>query len=75
MRAKLAKSEESRKRDRERGKDEEVEQLQSKEGLAKHAREQRSEFERLRQDIMERKARKERGDPDGRALDTAIEVE
>lgn len=49
--------------------------LQSKEGLQRHAREQRSEFERLRRDIEERKARKERGDPDGCGMETAIEVE
>lgn len=52
-----------------------MDKLGSKEGFAKHARDQRSEFERLRQDVLDRKARKERGDPDGQRVDTAIEVE
>ncbi|CAK9786714.1 hypothetical protein CC85DRAFT_129889 [Cutaneotrichosporon oleaginosum] len=75
LRAKLANAEASRRRDRDKGKEEEVEALASKEGLAKHAREQRSEFERLRQDVLDRKARKARGEPDGQRVDTAIEVE
>ncbi|GMK54538.1 hypothetical protein CspeluHIS016_0111240 [Cutaneotrichosporon spelunceum] len=75
LRAKLANTEASRRRDREKGKEDEVEALASKEGLAKHVREQRSEFERLRQDVLNRKARKERGEPDGDRVDTAIEVE
>lgn len=70
LRAKLNSVETSRKRDKDKGKDGEVEALQSKEGLKKHAVEQRSEFERLRHDILERKNRRS-----GMGMDTAIEVE
>ncbi|KIR52239.1 DNA repair protein rad18 [Cryptococcus gattii Ru294] len=74
LRAKLAEAEASRKRDKEKGKDELVEQLGSKDGLAKYAQEKRSEFERLRKEIMERdKRRKAEGKGSGR--DSAIEVD
>lgn len=66
LRAQLASSEQSRRRDREKGKEEEVEALKSKEGFVKHAREQKAEFERLKREIMARK----RG-----AVDSPIEVE
>ncbi|KIR32071.1 DNA repair protein rad18 [Cryptococcus deuterogattii MMRL2647] len=74
LRAKLAEAEASRKRDKEKGKDDLVEQLGSKDGLAKYAQEKRSEFERLRKEIMERdKRRKAEGKGSGR--DSAIEVD
>lgn len=74
LRAKLAAAEASRKRDKEKGKDDLVEQLGSKDGLAKYAQEKRSEFERLRKEIMERdKRRKAEGKGSGR--DSAIEVD
>lgn len=70
LRAQLAQIESSRKRDKERGKDDEVGALQTKEGIHKHAQDQRSEFERLRQQILDRKAKKT-----GMAVDSPIEVE
>ncbi|WOO78901.1 Postreplication repair E3 ubiquitin-protein ligase rad18 [Vanrija pseudolonga] len=70
LRAQLAQIESSRKRDKDRGKDDEVGALQTKEGMHKHAQDQRSEFERLRQQILDRKAKKT-----GMAVDSPIEVE
>ncbi|WVQ83529.1 DNA repair protein rad18 [Cryptococcus sp. DSM 104549] len=74
LRAKLSDAEASRKRDREKGKDEVVEQLGTKEGLEKYAKEKKGEFERLRREIMERdKRRKE--EEKGQGKESAIEVE
>ncbi|RSH84519.1 E3 ubiquitin-protein ligase rad18 [Apiotrichum porosum] len=70
LRTKLASMEASRKRDKDKGKDDEVDALQSKEGLKRHATDQKSEFERLRQQILNRKNKQS-----GSAADTAIEVE
>lgn len=70
LRAQLANSESVRRRDKEKGKDEEVEALHTKDGLKRHAKEQRSEFDRLRQEIIERKEKRS-----GRGADTPIEVE
>ncbi|KAL1410179.1 E3 ubiquitin-protein ligase rad18 [Vanrija albida] len=82
LRAQLAQIEGSRKRDKERGKDDEVGALQTKEGLRRHAQEQRSEFERLRQQIIDRRKAKAGGGGGGTgtpsaglAVDSAIEVE
>lgn len=70
LRTKIASMEASRKRDKDKGKDDEVDALQSKEGLKRHATDQKSEFERLRQQILNRKNKQS-----GSAADTAIEVE
>ncbi|WVQ94330.1 DNA repair protein rad18 [Kwoniella sp. CBS 9459] len=77
LRAKLAESESSRRRDKEKGKDEVINQLASKDGLAKYASDKKGEFERLRREIMERdKRRKEADEGKGRGgRDNAIEVE
>lgn len=61
LRADLERAEASRKKDKERGKDDEVEALQTTDGLKKYAAEHKSDFERLRQDILERKRRKSQG--------------
>jgi E3 ubiquitin-protein ligase RAD18 len=71
LRAQLATSEAARKRDKEKGKDANVEALKTKEGFKQHVKEQQSEFERLRQDILERRKKGKHGG----AVDTAIEVE
>ncbi|WVF66718.1 DNA repair protein rad18 [Kwoniella sp. CBS 6097] len=76
LRAKLAESESSRKRDKEKGKDEVINQLASKDGLAKYASDKKGEFERLRKEIMERdKRRKEAEEGKGGGRENAIEVE
>ncbi|EJT47043.1 hypothetical protein A1Q1_04286 [Trichosporon asahii var. asahii CBS 2479] len=71
LRADLERAEASRRKDKERGKDEEVEALQTSDGLKKYAAEHKSDFERLRQDILERKRRKSQGG----LKDSPIEVE
>lgn len=74
LRAKLTEAEASRKRDKEKGKDELVGQLGSKEGLAKYAQEKKGEFERLRKEIMERDKRR-KAEEKGSGRDSAIEVD
>lgn len=64
----MAGIEESRKRDKLRGREEGVEALKSREGLVKHAKEQKGEFERLKRDILARKGKKGQ-------VDSPIEVE
>ncbi|WVQ73885.1 DNA repair protein rad18 [Cryptococcus sp. DSM 104548] len=54
LRAKLAEAEASRKKDKEKGKDEVISQLGTKDGLAKYGRDKKGEFEKLRKDIMDR---------------------
>lgn len=71
LRADLERAETSRRKDKERGKDDEVEALQTSDGLKKYAAEHKSDFERLRQDILERKRRKSQGG----LKDSPIEVE
>ncbi|KAK6906910.1 DNA repair protein rad18 [Kwoniella mangroviensis CBS 8886] len=76
LRAKLSDMENSKKRDKERGKDEMINQLGSKDGLQKYAKDKKSEFERLRKEIIERdRKRKEQDEGKGRGRDNAIEVE
>ncbi|WWC98883.1 DNA repair protein rad18 [Kwoniella sp. B9012] len=76
LRAKLSDMENSKKRDKERGKDEMINQLGSKDGLQKYAKDKRSEFERLRKEIIERdRKRKEQEEGKGGGKDNAIEVE
>nr|XP_019049942.1 DNA repair protein rad18 [Kwoniella bestiolae CBS 10118]OCF28872.1 DNA repair protein rad18 [Kwoniella bestiolae CBS 10118] len=76
LRAKLSDSENSKKRDKEKGKDEMVNQLGSKDGLQKYAKEKKGEFERLRKEIIERdRKRREQEEGKGRGRDNAIEVE
>ncbi|ORY25247.1 hypothetical protein BCR39DRAFT_544613 [Naematelia encephala] len=70
LRAQLTEAEASRKRDKERGKEELGKELETKEGMAKYAKERRGEFERLRKEIMERDKRRA-----GAAVDTPIEVD
>jgi len=70
LRAQLANAEAARKRDKEKGKDADVEALKTKEGMRQHVKEQQSEFQRLRQEILDRRNKKH-----GTAVDTAIEVE
>lgn len=71
LRADLERAESSRRKDKERRKDDEVEALQTTDGLKKYAAEHKSDFERLRQDILERKRRKSQGG----LKDSPIEVE
>jgi E3 ubiquitin-protein ligase RAD18 len=74
LRARLNEAEASRKRDKERGKDNLGQQLSTKEGMEKYARDKKSEFERLRREIMERKKRRAESKK-GSAANTAIEVD
>ncbi|WWD16791.1 DNA repair protein rad18 [Kwoniella shandongensis] len=80
LRAKLTEAENSRKRDKERGKDEMVHQLGTKEGLEKYAKDKKGEFERLKKEIMERDKRRAgagtaEGSGSGTGKENAIEVE
>lgn len=76
LRAALERAEASRKRDREKGKDAAVEELGTGKGLQQYAKEKRGEFERLRQEIIERdKRRNAQGQELGVGKDSAIEVE
>ncbi|KAK8861306.1 DNA repair protein rad18 [Kwoniella newhampshirensis] len=74
LRAKLAESESSRKRDKEKGKDEMINQLGTKEGMEKYAKEKKGEFERLKKEIMERDKRRET-EGSGTGKENAIEVD
>lgn len=71
LRAKLSDIEASRKRDKDRGKDALGEQLGTKEGIARYAKERSGEFEKLRKDIL---ARKSEGKGKGKES-TPIEVD
>nr|ODN87219.1 DNA repair protein Rad18 [Cryptococcus depauperatus CBS 7841] len=74
LRAKLGEAEASRKRDKEKGRDEVIEQLGRKEGLQKYAQEKKAEFERLKREIMERDKRG-KGGVKGDGVESAIEIE
>ncbi|WVO17921.1 DNA repair protein rad18 [Cryptococcus depauperatus] len=74
LRAKLGEAEASRKRDKEKGRDEVIEQLGRKEGLQKYAQEKKAEFERLKREIMERDKRG-KGSVKGDGVESAIEIE
>ncbi|KAK4687159.1 E3 ubiquitin-protein ligase RAD18, partial [Tremellales sp. Uapishka_1] len=74
LRARLNEAEASRKRDKERGKDAMVEDLETKEGKERYALANKSAFDKLRRDVQERdrrRAEKEKGS----GAETAIEVE
>jgi E3 ubiquitin-protein ligase RAD18 len=62
----LNEAEASRKRDKEKGKDEVAKELGTKEGMQKYAKDRASDFERLRREIQDR----QRG-----SKESAIEVE
>jgi E3 ubiquitin-protein ligase RAD18 len=68
LRAMLNETEASRKRDKDRGKDDAVQQLATSDGLAKYARDKKGDFERLRQDILNRSKK-------GNGKDSPIEVD
>jgi E3 ubiquitin-protein ligase RAD18 len=74
LRAKLNQTEASRRRDKERGKDALGQQLGTKDGMDKYAKERKGEFERLRQEIMERDRRRAQADK-GSGADSPIEVD
>ena len=75
LRAKLNETEASRKRDKERGRDEAVQKLGTKEGFDQYVKTQESEFERLRRDIIDRRNKAESKPTKGLGVDTAIEVD
>jgi E3 ubiquitin-protein ligase RAD18 len=74
LRAQLNEGEAARKRDRERGKDEAVQELGTAVGMAKYVKEKGGEFERLRKEIMERD-KKKAVEGAGKGRETAIEVD
>lgn len=74
LRARLNEEEAARKRDVDRGKQELVSQLETKEGKARYAQEKESEFRRLTREIKEREERK-REALRGKGADSPIEVE
>lgn len=74
LRAKLNEEEAARRRDVDRGKQELVSQLETREGKAKYAKATESEFRRLTTEIRERDKRKREAER-GAGADSAIEVE
>jgi E3 ubiquitin-protein ligase RAD18 len=67
-------AETAKKRDVDKGKVEAVEELKTVEGRSKYAQDKRSDFERLRQEILDRdKKRKE--EEKGVGVESAIEVD
>jgi E3 ubiquitin-protein ligase RAD18 len=74
LRARLAETEASRKRDEDKGRLEAVEELKTVEGRSKYAHDKRSEFERLKQEIVERDKRRKMEEK-GAGVDSAIEIE
>ncbi|WWC59947.1 DNA repair protein rad18 [Kwoniella dejecticola CBS 10117] len=75
LRAKLSDLEASKRRDKEKGKDEMIAQLGQKGGLQKYAKDKRSEFDRLRQEIIERDKRRKDEEEGKGGRENAIEVE
>lgn len=74
LRAKLNDAETAKKRDVDKGKVEAVEELKTVAGRSKYAQDKRSDFERLRQEILDRdKKRKE--EEKGVGVESAIEVD
>lgn len=61
LRADLERAEASRRRDREKGRDDAVEALHTADGFKRYAVEHKDDFERLRQDILDRRRRKAQG--------------
>jgi E3 ubiquitin-protein ligase RAD18 len=70
LRAKLAEAESSRKRDKDKGRTGQVEELSTKEGLAKYAKNKAEDFDKLRRDIVGRERRTK-----GKGVETPIEVD
>jgi E3 ubiquitin-protein ligase RAD18 len=66
----LNESESARKKDVERGRVEAVEELKTVEGRSKYAIDKRSDFERLRQEILDRDKKGK-----GVGVESAIEVD
>jgi len=74
LKARLAETEAARKRDVDKGRLEAVEELKTVEGRSKYAQDKRSEFERLKQEIVERD-RKRKTEEKGAGVESAIEIE
>jgi E3 ubiquitin-protein ligase RAD18 len=74
LRARLSETEAARKRDIDKGRIEAVEELKTVEGRSKYAADKRSEFDRLKQEIVERD-RKRKAEEKGVGVDSAIEVD
>ncbi|EIW69170.1 hypothetical protein TREMEDRAFT_69003 [Tremella mesenterica DSM 1558] len=70
LRAKLNEAEASRRRDKEKGREEMVSGLKTSDGLAKYAQDTKGEFERLRREIMERDKKRV-----GSGAEAPIEIE
>jgi len=70
----LAETEAARKRDVDKGRVEAVEELKTVEGRSKYATDKRSEFDRLKQEIMERD-KKRKAEVKGVGVESAIEVD
>lgn len=66
----MSEAEASRKRDKEKGKDEMISQMGTKDGMARYVKDKKGEFERLRREIMERDKMRL-----GNGADSPIEVE
>jgi E3 ubiquitin-protein ligase RAD18 len=75
LRAKLLEGESARRRDKDKGKEEAVQELGTIGGMVKYVKEKGGEFERLRREIMERDAKRGDAGGSGKARDTAIEVD
>ena len=60
----------SRKRDRDKGRDEAVTELGTKDGMARYVKEKKGEFERLKREIVERDKKRM-----GTGRDSPIEVD
>ncbi|ODN80808.1 DNA repair protein rad18 [Cryptococcus amylolentus CBS 6039] len=72
LRAKLAEAEASRKKDKDRGKDELINQLGTKDGLVQYGIDKKAEFDKLRKDIMDRQKKSLRK---GNGRDAPIELD
>nr|XP_019012394.1 DNA repair protein rad18 [Kwoniella pini CBS 10737]OCF51175.1 DNA repair protein rad18 [Kwoniella pini CBS 10737] len=75
LRARLSDVEASKRRDKEKGKDDMVAQLGNRDGLQKYAKDKKSEFERLKREIMERDKRRKDEEEGKGGRENAIEVE
>ncbi|RXK38845.1 DNA repair protein rad18 [Tremella mesenterica] len=70
LRAKLNEAEASRRRDKEKGREEMASELKTSDGLARYAQDTKGEFERLRREIMERDKKRV-----GSGAEAPIEIE
>jgi E3 ubiquitin-protein ligase RAD18 len=75
LRAKLVESESARRKDKDKGKEDAVQELGTVGGMAKYVKDKGVEFERLRREIMERDAKRGDGSGNGKGRETAIEVD